>query len=303
MIELFNPVICYGEVLWDMLPSGPQIGGAPLNVAYHLAKLGVKSSIISKIGNDYSGHKISSIFDKWGLDKSYLQTDEHRPTSEVVVKLNEHNDAQYDIVYPSAWDFITPVHDFRARITNAHYLVYGSLSSRNETSKATLFSMLDHDLITVFDVNLRDPYVKKADIEYLLTRADILKANREELKRISLLFGGCYVSEKDKVDFLADKFNIAEVIVTKGANGASYFVNSLCLSSISPQITVSDTVGSGDAFMAAFIAGRYLGSNPQTMLYNSIATGAFISTKKGGCPEYEIEDLEAFKSEFKNQFQ
>ncbi|MFA6084286.1 carbohydrate kinase [Mucilaginibacter sp.] len=299
--NLFNPVICYGEVLWDMLPDGPQIGGAPLNVAYHLSKLNVKSSIISKVGNDLSGYKISSIFDKWGLDKSYLQVDEEHSTSKVLVKLNERNDAQYEILYPVAWDFINPVYAFPSGITNAHYLIYGSLSSRNETSKATLFNMLDHDLIKVLDVNMRDPYVKKADLEYLLTRADIVKANREELKRISLLFGGCYESEKDKVNFLVDKFNIAEVIITKGANGASYFIDGGCFSTTSPQIRVADTIGSGDAFLAAFIAGRHSGHNPQTTLYNSIAMGAFISTKKGGCPEYEIKDFETFKTKSKTK--
>lgn len=293
-ISICQPVICYGEVLWDVLPDGPQIGGAPLNVAYHLSKFGVKSSVISKVGKDKNGRMIQSIFDQWGLDKSHLQLDNEYATSEVIVKFNEQSDAQYVILYPVAWDFIHPVD---TSFDSGTYFVFGSLSCRNETSRATLFGMLDQDFINVMDVNLRDPYVKKTDLEFLLAKAAIVKANREELKRISLLFGGCYESEKDKVDFLADKFGISEIIITKGADGASYYLGGHCYSTFSPAIRVQDTIGSGDAFTAAFIAGRISGYDPQTTLKNSIAMGAFISTKKGGCPEYESKEFELFKAE------
>jgi fructokinase len=293
-INICHPVICYGEVLWDMLPDGPQIGGAPLNVAYHLSKLGVKSSVISKVGKDKIGNMIQSVFDQWGLDKSHLQLDGEYSTSEVIVKFDEQSDAQYEILYPVAWDFIHPV---ETPFNSGSYLIFGSLSCRNGISRATLFGMLDQDFINVMDVNLRDPYVKKSDLEYLLAKAAIIKSNREELKRISLLFGGCYKSEKDKVSFLADKFGISEIIITKGAGGASYYLGNHCYSASSPAIRVQDTIGSGDAFTAAFIAGRISGCDPQAILKNSIALGAFISTKKGGCPEYESKDFEIFKAE------
>jgi fructokinase len=291
-INICHPVICYGEVLWDVLADGPQIGGAPLNVAYHLSKLGVKSSVISKVGKDKNGSMIQSIFEEWGLDLSYLQVDSEYSTSEVIVKFNEQSDAQYEIIYPVAWDFI---HRVETPFDSGSYFVFGSLSCRNKTSRTTLFEMLDQDLINVMDVNLRDPYVTKSDLEYLLGKAAIMKSNREELKRISLLFGGCYESEKDKVDFLADKFGLSEIIITKGAAGASYYLGGHCYSAASPAIRVQDTIGSGDAFMAAFIAGRISGCDPQTTLENSIAMGAFISTKKGGCPDYESTDFEIFK--------
>src|SRR5690349_6816429 len=101
-----TPAICYGEILWDVLPDGPQPGGAPLNVAYHLNKMGVATSLISRIGDDLNGRKLEDLMDSWGINKHFLQVDKKYPTSEVIAKTNNGNEVSYEIIFPVAWDFI-----------------------------------------------------------------------------------------------------------------------------------------------------------------------------------------------------
>ncbi|HEY9197404.1 MAG TPA: PfkB family carbohydrate kinase, partial [Mucilaginibacter sp.] len=106
-----TPAICFGEILWDVLPDGPQPGGAPLNVAYHLNKQGVQTSLVSKIGNDADGEKLENVLDNWGIKKHLLQTDTEHQTSQVIAKMNNGNEVSYEIVFPVAWDFISNSRD------------------------------------------------------------------------------------------------------------------------------------------------------------------------------------------------
>ena len=289
--------ICYGEILWDLLPDGPQPGGAPLNVAYHLNKLGVNTGIISKVGEDAGGLQLIKLLEKWCIGHQLLQRDEHYDTSEVRVKLNEQREASYEILYPVAWDFITHDANITEQVKAAGFLVYGSLSSRNKTSRDTLSTLLENNLTKVLDINLREPYVKKSILKELLKSADIVKFNLAELKRCNLLFGSRYTKEADQVSYLQEGFRIPEVIVTKGKAGASYYTDSAVYHAACPSIKVADTIGSGDAFLAAFIAGRYHNLKPQDVIADAVAMGAFVATKKGGCPEYQVSDFLKFKNQ------
>ncbi|WP_428331068.1 carbohydrate kinase family protein [Mucilaginibacter sp.] len=295
--EITKPAICYGEVLWDMLPDGPQPGGAPLNVAYHLNKLGIGTSIMSRIGNDQNGEELARLINSWGIDPNMLQTDNEHPTSEVIAKMNNGNEVSYDIIFPVAWDFITYSKNVSDQLSAANYLIYGSLSSRNDTSRDTLFELLEHDAIKVFDINLRPPFVKKDLLEALLFKADIVKFNQAELEMAQLLFGGSFSNEAAQIKFIQQHFKVAEIIVTKGEFGASYYKDDKVYNAWGSEVKVKDTIGSGDSFLAAFIANHYLKNDPQTTIKNSVAMGAFIATKKGGCPEYDLTEYTNFKNQ------
>jgi len=292
-----TPAICYGEVLWDVLPEGPQPGGAPLNVAYHLNKMGVATSIISKIGNDTQGEKLKGLIDKWGIKNHFLQVDQQYPTSEVIAKMNNGNEVSYEIVFPVAWDFIEEDNRIREKLTPSVYFVYGSLASRNAITRATLFQLLESDAIKVFDINLRPPFMGQDLLKALLQKADIVKLNQAELEMVQIIFGGSLGNEASQVKFIMERFEVKEIIITKGESGASYYKHDKAYHIWGSEVKVKDTIGSGDSFLAAFIASHYLQDTPETTLKNAIAMGAFIATKKGGCPDYQLSEYKKFKNQ------
>lgn len=289
-----HTAICYGEILWDVLPDGPQPGGAPLNVAYHLNKMGVYTSLISRIGNDSNGRKLLELMDLWGIDKNLVQTDEQHETSRVLARMGNGNEVSYEIVYPVAWDFIGKAEELNG-LNN--YFIYGSLASRNDTSRDTLFKLLDTPATKVFDINLRPPFINRSLLEVLLGKADIVKFNEAELDIVQVMFNGSYEAEASKIKFIQEHFDIPEVIVTKGEFGASYYKGVEAHHIWGSEIRVADTIGSGDSFLAAFIANHSKGLHPQEVLKNAVAMGGFIATKKGGCPQYQLSEY----IEFKNQ--
>jgi len=289
-----HTAICYGEILWDVLPDGPQPGGAPLNVAYHLNKMGVDTSLISRIGNDSNGRKLLELMDLWGIDKNLVQTDEQHETSQVLARMGNGNEVSYEIVYPVAWDFIGKAEELNG-LNN--YFIYGSLASRNDISRDTLFKLLDTPATKVFDINLRPPFINRSLLEVLLGKADIVKFNEAELDIVQVMFNGSYEAEASKIKFIQEHFDIPEVIVTKGEFGASYYKGVEAHHIWGSEIRVADTIGSGDSFLAAFIANHSKGLHPQEVLKNAVAMGGFIATKKGGCPQYQLSEY----IEFKNQ--
>ncbi|HVW97857.1 MAG TPA: PfkB family carbohydrate kinase [Mucilaginibacter sp.] len=289
--------LCYGEMLWDVLPDGPQPGGAPMNVAYHLQKLGLACGIISRVGDDVPGIKLRQLLAGWGIASQLVQTDTEHPTGEVLVDFDEKQDAVYTIVSPAAWDFIRTEKTHRQYLNTAEYLIYGSLSCRNQVSKDTLLSLLEHKITRVFDINLREPYPDKATLSELLSKTDIVKFNQAELKYTARLFDGWFETEHDKVKYLQDAFGIPEVVVTRGGDGAAYYKNDKMYCASAPAIKINDTIGSGDAFLAAFIQSRHQLIPPEISINQAIVMGAFIATKKGGCPEYEKTEIENFKNQ------
>lgn len=294
---MITPAICFGEILWDVLPDGRMPGGAPLNVAYHLNKLGLSSSIISKIGDDENGVKLERLLDGWHINKSLLQRDTIHPTSEVIARVGSRNEVSYEIVFPVAWDFIDHQFMIDNALKSSIYFVYGSLASRNTLSRETLFKFLESDAIKVFDINLRPPFFDKSLLANLMERADIIKFNESELQMAQILFGGSFINELEQVRFIQERFSVPEVIVTKGEFGASYYRMDQSYHAWGSEVKVNDTIGSGDSFLAAFIASHQLGLPPKTIIKNAIGMGAFIATKKGGCPEYEIEEYKKFIDE------
>jgi fructokinase len=260
----------------------------------------VATSIISKIGNDDKGQKLEKLIDSWGIKKHFLQVDKQYPTSEVIAKMNNGNEVSYEIVFPVAWDFITGAGDMKQKLTPASYFVYGSLASRNEVTRNTLLELLESDAIKVFDINLRPPFMGQDLLKKLLEKADIVKLNQAELEMVQIIFSGSLVNETSQVRFIMENFNVKEVIITKGESGASYYKNDKAYHLWGSEVKVVDTIGSGDSFLAAFIASHYLQDAPETILKNAITMGAFIATKKGGCPDYQLKEYRDFRNKVFN---
>ncbi|MBL7768156.1 MAG: carbohydrate kinase [Flavipsychrobacter sp.] len=286
-------IVCFGEILWDVLPEQELPGGAPMNVTYHLNKLGKKATLISSIGDDDRGTALIKVFNEKGIDTSYVQTDPEHRTSLVLATPNEAGDMKYNIVEDVAWDYINrlPIHD--DLISNARYFVYGSLATRNKYSRETLFSLLETSTRKVFDINLRAPFINRDLLEYQLNRTQVLKMNEDELDLVAGWYSSLSAIE-DKINLLQQKFGIETVIVTRGARGALVNYQQQFYAHDGFRVTVADTIGSGDSFLAAFLT-SFLNGNPLPDVLNFACTvGAFVATKEGGCPDYELADIKTF---------
>jgi fructokinase len=280
-------IVCYGEVLWDMLPTGKLAGGAPMNVAYHLNALGIESRIISRVGNDDLGVELTRFLTKKAVSTVFVQTDDDLPTGVVDVTLDEKGSPSYSIVQPVAWDNVQNTEGSLKAVAEADAFVFGSLICRSTVSKQTLFDLLSVAKCPVFDVNLRPPFYDKATIEPLLQKAQIVKMNEEELAIIS----NWYNSETGfiaQIEALQAKFDIKTLIVSHGSEGAYCFENGVLYFQKAFKITVKDTIGSGDAFLAGFLSEKMKGSNPQDCLKKACAMGAYVATKSGATPEVDL---------------
>lgn len=292
--ETKKTVVCYGEVLWDVFPTKTKPGGAPMNVAYHLRKFGVDSRMISRVGNDEAGKKLLKLLTEWDIPTGNCQIDKTYETGKVIATVLPGNEMSYSIHSPVAWDYITSETDYDSLVSEADAFVYGSLVTRNETSRETLYQLIEKAKFNVFDINLRQPFYSPEIIEHLLGKCNLLKLNESELELIITWFSNENLEEKSAVRLLQQKFNIDEVIVTKGAEGASYYTKSESYSFPAFKVTVKDTCGSGDSFLAAFLAKKFENESPETSMIYATGLGAFVASHEGACPAYDISKLESY---------
>ncbi|HET7116215.1 MAG TPA: carbohydrate kinase [Hanamia sp.] len=290
--KINHKVVCFGEVLWDILPSGAVPGGAPMNVAYHLHKQNINPAVITSVGNDKKGKELLTIFSSFGICTDFFQTDDQHETGKVYAKQNENKDMVYDIVKPVAWDYIEWENRFEDLVSNAEYFVFGSLAARSLQSKNTLLRLLECANIKALDINLRPPHFNREIVEELLSKADFLKLNQEELELITGWFSK-FTNLNDRVKSIQDKFHIQNMVVTRGGEGAALFYNDKEYANNGYKVKVADTVGSGDAFLSGFIGKLMANAEPAQALDFASRLGAFIATKKGACPEYNIEEVES----------
>lgn len=285
-------VACFGEVLWDLFPGKDKsAGGAPMNVAYHLKKHNMEPLVITRIGNDQSGSDIITILNGWGLDTTNCQIDMFNPTG-IAHVVCDCDEVSYDFPYPSAWDFIEYSPEHLAAV-NGGIFIFGSLASRSPVSENTLLSFLKIAAYKVFDVNLRKPFYSVEKIEILLYHTDLLKVNENEIKIIALWFFPLIDTIDGIIASLCNIFSISEIIITKGKKGATYYNSSgLIVHQDTLSVTVADTIGSGDSFLASFLAHRIAGSTVETAMHKASVLGAFVTSQHGACPDYSLADLE-----------
>ncbi len=283
-------VVCFGEVLWDLLPGGAAPGGAPMNVAYHLHQQGIETAVISRVGADEAGTKLLDVFKEKGIGSEYFQLDESHETGKVYASQNEQKDMTYEIVQPVAWDFIEWENRFEPLVAQAAYFVFGSLAARSPVSAATLFKLLEYAPQKVLDINLRAPHFKKELLLQLLQKTDILKMNFEELELVSGWFAA-YPSVEDRIRFISERYQIPDVIITKGKDGAMLYRQGQFYNHGGYAVDVADTVGSGDALLAGFLASLLQHKPAAEALEWGSRMGAYVATRTGACPAYTALDV------------
>lgn len=291
-MENKKTVVCFGEVLWDILDNNKLIGGAPLNVCYHLSKQGMDSKMISQVGVDIDGIELEQGIEKLGVNTSLISKSEIHPTSKVLVNISENGKVGYQIVENVAWDFMLFDEQIAIEISLTDCFVYGSLATRNAVSGNTLLKYLQYATWKVLDLNLRHPYYNKDIVHKLLSTCHTLKINDEELTTIASLLSLKNEMQQELMAEILHVFsNIKEIILTKGADGAVYHSREETIDVPGMKVNVVDTVGSGDSFLAAYIASRLNHKPTIECLQNAISLSAFIATRQGACPVYNIDEI------------
>lgn len=286
--------VCYGEVLWDIFPTHKKIGGAPLNVALRMNSMGVKTNMISRVGADENGEGILSYLNDHEISTDLIQATNEYKTGAVNVMINEKGNASYDILYPSAWDKIEKTERMDKLITEADVFVFGSLASRDDVSRETLFSILDKAQYKVLDANLRTPYYTKEVIYSLMLKADFIKLNDEELREISRELDSPYNSFEQNIIFIAEKTNTKQLCVTKGEFGAVLYYNGKFYYNSGYFVKVVDTVGAGDSFLASLLLRLLKGKTPQKALNYACAVGALVAGQEGANPKIFEKEIKKF---------
>lgn len=280
-------VVGMGEALWDVLPEGKKIGGAPANFAYHVSQFGLSSCVVSAVGDDALGKEIIENFTSKGLNQ--LIAEVPYPTGTVQVEIDQAGVPQYEIKENVAWDNIPYTEALEDLAKKTKAVCFGSLAQRNVVSRETISRFLDamprhDDSLVVFDVNLRQGFYNKEILCNSMKRCNILKINDEELVTVSRMFGYPGIDLQDKCWILLGKYNLKMLILTCGINGSYVFTPGNVSFQPTPTVEVADTVGAGDSFTAAFIASILRGRSVAEAHSRAVQTSAYVCTKKGAMP-------------------
>ena len=283
-----NIIVGMGEALWDVLPEGKKIGGAPANFAYHVSQFGFDSRVVSAVGNDDLGDEILKVFKEKQL-KHQLQTVNY-PTGTVQVTLDDNGIPCYDIKEGVAWDNIPFTDDLKRLALSTRAVCFGSLAQRNEVSRTSINRFLDtmpdgEGQLKIFDINLRQGFFTKDIIRDSCQRCNVLKINDEELVAISRLFGYAGIDLQDKCWILLAKYNLKMLILTCGTNGSYVFTPGVVSFQETPKVPVADTVGAGDSFTATFTAALLKGKSVPEAHKLAVEVSAYVCTQSGAMPE------------------
>ena len=280
-------IVGLGEVLWDLLPGGASLGGAPANFAYIAGLLGSEGIVASRVGEDSLGRDALERMRELGLGTDYVQVDSGHPTGTVNIEIDAEGQARFEIAHPVAWDFLELTPAWRQLANETDAVCFGSLAQRSPRSRATIQSFIDAvsaDAIKVFDVNLRQSYYSQEILGDSMKRADIVKVNNQELPKIMKLHGLPHKNERWSAEALLAKFNLKLVCVTRGADGSLLVQQDDIDEHPGFRVKVADTVGAGDAFTAALLHEYLHGSPLKSMNEMANRVGAWVASKPGGMP-------------------
>lgn len=286
--------LTFGEALFDIIKGTAHLGGAPLNLAAHLAKLGAKPAVITAVGKDELGKTLLARAEEMGVDTSYILIDEHRPTGTVTVKLKDEGIPIFMINEVVAWDAITPdERKFEALAAEEwDVFCFGTLAQRSEENRKTLKRLLSEIKTKHFfyDVNLRAGFYRKEWILSSLEHCTILKMNEEEAAKISgMLFGTTYAC-RTLCRLLTDRYpKISVICITKGPEGAAVYQDGVYEEIKTTPVEVADTVGAGDAFSAGFLYTFLSGYGVSKAASLASMLGTYVASKPGAVPEYSEE--------------
>ena len=289
-------IVGLGEALWDCLPEGKKIGGAPANFAFHAGQFGHNSIAISAIGNDKLGEETLAEFDKKHVN--YLMPMVDYPTGTVQVTLDEAGVPTYEIKEGVAWDNIPFTPEIEKVAKNCRAVCFGSLAQRSSVSRNTIQQFLDatpKDCLKIFDINLRQNFYNETIIRNSLKQCNILKINDEELVSIGRIFGYPGLDMENKCWLLIGKYNLDMLVLTCGVNGSYVFAPNVESYQKTPIVEVADTVGAGDSFTGTFTAAILAGKCIAEAHSLAVEASAYVCTKNGAMPTLPKELIEKVK--------
>lgn len=279
-------IVGLGEALWDCLPDGSKLGGAPANFAYHASQFGNEAYAISAIGNDALGDQTLKEFDEKHL--KYIMPRVDYPTGTVQVELDEEGIPTYDIKQNVAWDNIPFTPEIENVAKHCGCVCFGSLAQRNKISRDTIHRFIDStpkNCLKIFDINLRQNFYTKEIIQESLKACDILKINDEELVTIGRLFGYPGLDIENKCYLILGKYNLKMLVLTCGTNGSYVFAPGVKSFQPTPKVEVDDTVGAGDSFTGSFASAILAGMPIKEAHKLAVEVSAFVCTQPGAMPK------------------
>lgn len=282
-----NRVVGLGEILWDVLPDGKQLGGAPSNFAYISTLLGNQGIVASRIGNDALGNEARERLATLGVTTEFLQSDQVHPTGTVQVSVDRAGQPKFEIAEGVAWDFLEWTPEWQGLAARADAICFGSLAQRGPNTRATIHHFLTHareDAVRIFDVNLRQTFFSEEVLTDSMKMAQIVKLNHEELPRIMQLFGLDHRDEITSADALMELHHLKMVCITRGCRG-SLLINQESLNEHPGyRIKMGDAIGAGDAFTAGLVHEYMRGASLPDMNETANRVGAWVASQTGAMP-------------------
>jgi fructokinase len=278
-------IAAIGEVLWDLLPGGPQLGGAPANFAIHAHALGADARLVSRVGDDDLGRAVLDAFRRRGMPTDTIAVDASAPTGTVAVTLGPDGQPTYEIVENVAWDRIAVDSAVLEAFANADAICFGSLAQRSARNRALIGRLVAdaRNAFRIFDVNLRAPYVDAGVIEDSLGVADAFKLNDQELPILAKMFG-LPDGEREGMTAIAS-FGPSLIALTRGASGSLLYADGEWSDHPGVPTKVVDTVGAGDAFTAMLVVGRLAGWPLAEINRRANEVAAYVCSQAGATPE------------------
>ena len=282
--------LSFGEILWDIIDNKAHLGGAPFNLAAHLAKMGMDSYMISSLGNDELGSRAIGKVKSFKMNDKYISMQENHSTGTVDVELSDKGIPTYIIHTDTAWDNIILTDNQLKDLFRQEWGVFcfGTLAQRTESNRTLLHDILDNISAKhiFYDVNLRQDYFDKAWIEASLNKSTIVKLNDEEGNVLANMLFNQTLTEKGFAQKLYDKYNLELVCITRGENGVAVYHNNGLEEIPSIKVKVGDTVGAGDSFSAGFLLDYLSGKTPKESAEFAVKIGGFVASSFGAIPEY-----------------
>ncbi len=280
-------VVGLGEILWDMLPNGKQLGGAPANFAYISTLLGAEGIVASRVGSDSLGNEALQQLAALGVTTGFVQSDTVHPTGTVQVEVDHAGQPKFEIAEGVAWDFLEWTPDWQKLAAQADAICFGSLAQRAATSRATIRKFLgatQKGAVRVFDVNLRQAFFSQEVLVESMKVADIVKLNHEELPRIMQVFGLEHRDEIAAADSLMELHHLKLICVTRGCRGSLLISQQGLNEHPGYRIRVADAIGAGDAFTAGLVHEYLRGSSLPEMNETANRVGAWVASRVGAMP-------------------
>jgi fructokinase len=283
-------IVGLGEIVWDLLPGGPQLGGAPANFAYYANLLGNHGIITSRVGIDALGPHTLHHLEHLGLTTAYIQIDEVHPTGTVLVQVDESGQPDFTITEEVAWDFMEWTSQWQELAFKADAICFGSMAQRTRISRETIRSFLRatrQDALRVFDMNLRQSFYSEEIIDESLRLSQVVKLNHQESLEVTEMFGLGGSNDEERARRLLQAYKLELVCVTRGAQGSLIVTDTEVVEHPGVQITIADAVGAGDAFTAT-LAHHYLRGAPLNRISQAANhLGAWIASQVGATPVIE----------------